>query len=97
MAEPRELARVRLRRLLVAGARALLQALDARVAPWREQVVQPLRAVRRRMKEAALGPEPEVQESLRNQVKKLELAAEKAQHGVLEAAAITAAATAPPA
>ncbi len=64
--------------------------LDALVAPWREAVVRPLRTVRREMKARALGPDPEAQEAVRAQVKKVELSAEKAQQAVLEAAEIAA-------
>ncbi|MFP4606752.1 MAG: TIGR02444 family protein [Thiohalospira sp.] len=48
-------------------------AVDAELAPWREGVVEPLRGVRRRLRERADGSEVE---ALREQVKAAELAAE---------------------
>lgn len=58
-------------------------AIDASVAPWREQAVQPLRAVRRSLKETPLL-EADVQESFRNKIKKVELDAEKLEQVTLE-------------
>lgn len=57
---------------------------EAAVGPWREEVVWPLRAVRRRLK---TGPRPapdQDTESLRMQVKAAELEAEKAQQSLLQ-------------
>src|SRR5690606_3017000 len=49
-----------------------LDALDDLVAPWREQVVRPLRQARRWMKAAGHDPDP-----LRDRIKAAELAAEE--------------------
>ncbi|KMK68498.1 TIGR02444 family protein [Puniceibacterium sp. IMCC21224] len=58
---------------------ATLNAADALASPWRDQVVRPLRAVRRQLKQ---GPAPApcpVTEALRDKVKAAELSAEKIQ------------------
>lgn len=57
-----------------------LAEAQAATAPWRDEVVRPLRAVRRRLKSAP-GPDAE---SLRRQVKAAELEAERIQQTVLE-------------
>jgi uncharacterized protein (TIGR02444 family) len=60
-----------------------LQAMDAAVAPWREEIVVALRAIRRRMK---TGPEPAPSESterLRAEIKAAELHAEQIELAVL--------------
>ncbi len=62
-----------------------LAALDARVAAWRAQVVQPLRAMRRWLKTADLDPALAPAE-LRPRVQALELAAEHRQQLALAAA-----------
>src|SRR5215467_8805756 len=54
-------------------ASADLAALDAAVAPWRSAVVERLRAVRRALKTIAAPGAP----SLRGEVQRLELAAER--------------------
>lgn len=57
--------------------------MDEAVLAWRTEVVQALRAVRRRMK---AGPEPapsEATEALRDQIKAAELGAEQIQQAVL--------------
>ena len=60
-----------------------LEVALAAVAPWREQVVQPLRAVRRALKtKLANVSEPEA-EALRSRVKAEELEAERLQHQAL--------------
>ncbi|MGQ3049347.1 MAG: TIGR02444 family protein [Niveispirillum sp.] len=57
---------------------------EAATRPWREEVVWPLRAVRRRLKTGPL-PAPDANtESLRTQVKAAELAAEKVQQSLLQ-------------
>ena len=61
-----------------------VRALDAAIAPWREEMVRPIRALRRALKTTAYLPDAEAQESFRNQVKKIELNAEKLQQTVLE-------------
>jgi uncharacterized protein (TIGR02444 family) len=55
----------------------------ARTQAWREGVVAPLRAVRRRMKEGMAGPPPESVEALRAEVKRIELEAERMQQDLL--------------
>ncbi len=65
-----------------------IRALDAAVAPWREEVVRPLRALRRKLKTEALNPDAAAQEGFRSQVKKVELSAEKVQLKTLEAATL---------
>ncbi|CDZ26732.1 TIGR02444 family protein [Neorhizobium galegae] len=59
--------------------------IDALIADWRNEVVKPLRALRRRLKS---GPHPasnKETEILRNGVKAIELNAEKIELAVLEA------------
>ncbi len=57
-----------------------LAAADAAVAPWRRDVVAPLRAVRRRLKQGPLPLAPTAgSDSLRDRVKALELEAERLQ------------------
>lgn len=60
-----------------------IQELDAVCRPWREQVVQPLRAMRRALKS---GPPPApgaATERFRSQIKASELAAERLQNDLL--------------
>jgi len=59
--------------------------LDAAIAPWRAEVVEPLRTLRRRLK-TGVGEFPP-SESFRNMVKKIELEAERLEQGRLEKAA----------
>ncbi|CAN7672130.1 TIGR02444 family protein [Neorhizobium tomejilense] len=59
--------------------------IDGFVAGWRNEVIEPLRAVRRRLKN---GPHPaptQETETLRNSVKAVELSSEKIELAVLEA------------
>jgi len=58
--------------------------LDASIAPWRSEVVEPLRAVRRQLKIGVGDISPAASESLRNMVKKVELEAERLEQGRLE-------------
>lgn len=59
--------------------------IDGLVADWRNEVVKPLRAVRRRLKSGPHpAPTPET-ETLRNSVKAVELSSEKIELAVLEA------------
>ncbi len=63
---------------------ATVQKIDAAVRQWREQVVMPLRAVRRRMK---TGPAPapnEKTEELRGKLKEVEIESERIELSVLE-------------
>jgi uncharacterized protein (TIGR02444 family) len=58
--------------------------LDASIATWRTEVVEPLRALRRRLK-SGIGEIPAAtSEGLRNMVKKIELEAERLEQGRLE-------------
>src|SRR6266850_699165 len=58
--------------------------LDARIAPWRDQVVGPLRDLRRRLK-TGIGDIPAGEsESFRNMVKRVELEAERLEQSRLE-------------
>jgi uncharacterized protein (TIGR02444 family) len=61
--------------------------LDRDIAPWREHVVEPLRALRRRLKTGVGDITPPSSEGLRNMVKKIELEAERLEQGRLEARA----------
>lgn len=64
---------------------AELERIDKRVADWRNEVVRPLRAIRRRLKG---GPHPaptKETDALRNEVKSVELGSEKIELAVLEA------------
>jgi uncharacterized protein (TIGR02444 family) len=58
--------------------------LDRAVAPWRSDVVEPLRAVRRRLKTGIGDTPPGKSEGLRNMVKKVELEAERLEQARLE-------------
>ena len=58
--------------------------LDAMARSWRDQVVQPLRTMRRQLK-GSIGPlDPESSANLRADVKRIELAAERLQQETLE-------------
>lgn len=65
---------------------AEIAALDARLAEWRREVVQPLRGVRRWMKTREAVPGKEAR-ALRGEVKRLELEAERIEQELLFAAA----------
>jgi uncharacterized protein (TIGR02444 family) len=58
--------------------------LDRAVAPWRSDVVEPLRALRRRLKAGIGDTPPPSSEGLRNMVKKVELEAERLEQARLE-------------
>jgi uncharacterized protein (TIGR02444 family) len=78
---------------LAEGGRAITRddvaRLDTSIAPWRSEVVEPLRALRRRLK-SDIGDVPtSTSEGLRNMVKKIELEAERLEQGRLEKAAPT--------
>jgi len=60
-------------------------AVVAATADWRERVVQPLREVRRRMKSGFTGMDADAVESLRSQVKRIELESERQQQDFLYA------------
>jgi uncharacterized protein (TIGR02444 family) len=78
---------------LASGRRVLsgdeVRALDARLAPWRSEVVLPLRTVRRRLKADAPLVAPEDAALFRNRVKALELEAERLQQEAMHAIAAT--------
>lgn len=63
---------------------AELAAAEHAIRPWREEVVWPLRAVRRRLKTGPLPAPDAATESLRTQVKTAELEAEKVQQSLLQ-------------
>jgi uncharacterized protein (TIGR02444 family) len=73
---------------LARAGRALPASEVARIhalaAPWRAEIVGPLRQVRRRLKAAVGAFEPSASAGLRSQVQRLELAAEKLQQQTLE-------------
>ena len=58
--------------------------LDTVIAPWRTDVVEPLRALRRRLKTGVGDIPPATSEGLRNTVKKVELEAERLEQARLE-------------
>lgn len=69
----------------VALSQADIARIDRLVSDWRNEVVKPLRAIRRRLKS---GPRPaptKETETLRNSVKGVELSSEKIELAVLEA------------
>lgn len=75
--------------LYVATEGRLLQAadvarIDALASPWRQAVVAPLRAMRRRLKSPVGAFEPEASAALREEVKRIELAAERLLQLTLE-------------
>lgn len=81
----------------VALTESELLRIDGLVKAWRDEVVKPLRAVRRRLK-AGPHPAPGPQtEDLRNGIKAVELASEKIELALLEAegAALAGVATGP--
>jgi len=61
--------------------------VEARIAPWREQVVVPLRAIRRQIKTPPPAIEAGTAEAYRTKVKGLELEAERLQQEALFALA----------
>jgi uncharacterized protein (TIGR02444 family) len=63
------------------------QAVCARAAPWRDDVVVPLRTVRRRLKEGPALVERDAAERFRTAVKALELESERLQQEALFALA----------
>lgn len=61
--------------------------LDAHIKAWREGTVVPLRALRRRLKEGIEPVPPAASEGFRNQIKRVELEAERFEQRTLEAMA----------
>jgi uncharacterized protein (TIGR02444 family) len=62
-----------------------LERVVASVAGWQNEVVRPLRSVRRHLKQLALDPALEAIVDLREAVKKQELEAERLQQSLMEA------------
>ncbi|MGJ7042465.1 uncharacterized protein (TIGR02444 family) [Shinella sp. BE166] len=62
-----------------------IEAADAHVAVWREEVVLPLRAIRRRLKSGPAPAPDKTTEKLRDRVKAAELDAEHIELDTLEA------------
>ena len=67
----------------VALGREEFARLDAAVAPWRSRVVEPIRALRRRLKSEGLGATPELAEACRQALLKAELEAERGAQELL--------------
>lgn len=61
-----------------------IRELDAKIAGWRNEIVQPLRELRRRLKAHPFSLTPDAQETFRNQIKKVELQSEKLEQFYLE-------------
>ena len=61
--------------------------IDASIAPWRAEVVEPLRTIRRQLKTGVGDIPPASSEALRTMVKKIELEAERLEQGRLESEA----------
>jgi uncharacterized protein (TIGR02444 family) len=66
---------------------AEVEALLAKAGPWRDEVVVPLRTLRRRLKGGAALLEPNVAEFFRTRIKAVELEAERLQQEALFALA----------
>lgn len=63
---------------------ATVGELDAKIAGWRSEIVQPLRDLRRRLKAHTFSLTPDAQEAFCNQIKKIELQSENLEHFHLE-------------
>jgi len=61
-----------------------LAHLDGVIRVWREEAVKPLRTIRRQLKAGAHGIPAASTEALRNQVKRIELEAERIEQHTLE-------------
>jgi uncharacterized protein (TIGR02444 family) len=68
------------RRLSAADA----QRIDHTAAAWRTRAVQPLRALRRDLKNGVTAMDPQATEALRSDIKRMELHAERLQQEMLE-------------
>ncbi len=66
-------------------SKSSLISIDRRISEWREQVIWPLRDLRRRLKSGPYPAPSEETEQLRQAVKAAELRAERAELAVLEA------------
>lgn len=60
------------------------QKFDQAAATWRTRVVQPLRALRRDLKNGVAAMDPQATEALRSDIKRSELHAERLQQKMLE-------------
>ena len=65
-----------------------IRRIDAALTPWREGVVKPLRTLRRALKDGIEPIDPQAREGYRNQIKKVELEAERLQQTWLEREAV---------
>jgi len=65
-------------------AKVDVDRIDAEIAAWRDQVIRPLRHMRRLLKAGQVSVTPEAQENFRNALKALELASEKTQQFHME-------------
>jgi uncharacterized protein (TIGR02444 family) len=65
----------------------IVQAVCAKAAPWRDDVVAPLRTVRRRLKEGSALVERDAAERFRTAIKAIELESERLQQEALFALA----------
>ena len=61
-----------------------IRAIDRETAPWRTNVVQPLRALRRQMKDGFPPMDTAATDALRGEIKRCELQAEKLQQEMME-------------
>jgi uncharacterized protein (TIGR02444 family) len=68
-----------------------VRAMDRETAPWRTSVVQPLRALRRQLKNGFPLVEAAAAEALRGKIKRCELQAEKLQQEMMERRFVAAA------
>jgi uncharacterized protein (TIGR02444 family) len=59
------------------------ERLDAAVAPWRARVIEPIRSLRRQLKQDPVGAAPELAEACRQALLKAELEAERAAQELL--------------
>ncbi len=60
-----------------------IASLDKAVSVWREEVIKPLRALRRRLKSGINGVDGKTSEAFRDKLKGLELEAERIAHNAL--------------
>jgi len=60
-----------------------IASLDQAISPWREQVIKPLRALRRHLKGGISGIDGKIGEAFRDKLKVLELDAERVVHDTL--------------
>jgi uncharacterized protein (TIGR02444 family) len=68
-------------------SKADVAALEAKIAPWRDVSVVPLRSVRRALKSPPALLEPSAAEAFRNRIKAVELEAERLQQEAMYALA----------